>query len=249
MGSNTDIVLALGAHPDDVEFFAGGTLWLLSQKGYDVWIVSMTSGECGSRTVGPVEISDIRILEAERGANELGAQYETLGIQDGCLSNDLETVKIVVSLIRRIRPKIIFTHPPVDYMEDHTHTSQLVHWAVPESTHPNFPIEKGDPILRQKPHVYHFDPEGLTTPDGQFARVNTIVDVSSDFGRKLSAISAHESQNGPDGLLVKSAQLDATVRGRQARIIYGEGFSQQLIEGYPRRNILSDILGEKVFTL
>lgn len=249
MGSKRNIVLALGAHPDDMEFFAGGTLALLAQKGYEVVIVSMTSGECGSRNVGPDEIASIRQLEAEKGASKLGARYKTLEIQDGCISGDLDTVIRVVGLIQEIRPKIIITHPPVDYMADHIHTSQLVHWAVSEATHTNFPVKTDAPVLRRKPYVYHTDPEGLTNSNGQIPRVNTIVDISSVFDLKLLAIAAHESQNGPEGILVKLAQTDAMVRGRQARIDFGEGFTQQLFDGYPQSNILKAVLGRKVLTL
>ena len=94
-------------------------------------IVSMTSGQCGSRDVGSEKIASIRFREAEKGAIKLGAQYDTLGIRDGQVSCDLDTAIKVVGLIRETRPKIIITHPPVDYMADHIYTSQLVHWAVP----------------------------------------------------------------------------------------------------------------------
>ena len=246
-------VLAIFGHPDDAEQFCGGTLILLAEKGYEVTIVALTAGECGSRELSPEAIVAIRAEEAQEGAKKIGGRYKNLGVRDGCVSNDLETAKKVVAVIREIDPLIIFTHPTVDYMTDHAHTGQLVLWAVPESRHTNFRAPTKSPAPELRSYVYHTDPQGLIGPDGQIVRVNTIVDISSVVDRKLEAFAAHESQMSflekqGKGAVEKTRRW-AITRGQQVRVEYGEGFCQQLLEEYPRRNILKEILEDKAFTL
>jgi len=246
-------VLAIGGHPDDIEQFAGGTLALLSKNGADILIAALTAGECGSHDLQPEEIVKIRRKESEEGAKILGAKFTNVGIRDGALSYDLETTKKVVRLIREFRPDIIITHSGVDYMTDHAHTGRLVLWAVPESTHPNFPADTAAKALEKMPYVYHTDPQGLIDTEGQIARVNTIVDITSVIEQKLKAFAAHNSQMG----FLEKGKIDAVektrrwtiTRGQQVRVGNGEGFYQELLEEYPRKNILLEILGEKVFTL
>ncbi|OGY18625.1 MAG: hypothetical protein A3F04_01265 [Candidatus Chisholmbacteria bacterium RIFCSPHIGHO2_12_FULL_49_9] len=254
---NQKKVLAIGAHYDDMEQFCGGTLLLLRKQGYDILIAVLTAGECGTNELSAKEIVKIRQKEAKLGAKKIGAKVTCLNIRDGCVSYDLETTKKIVKLMREYQPQIIFTHPTVDYMTDHAHTGQLVLWAVPEATHPNFPVETNAPALEKQPWVYHTDPQGLIGLDGQIVRVNTIVDISEVVETKLSAFASHKSQIGflkveSSGRTIDSVEKTrrwAITRGQQARVEYGEGFMQQLLEQYPRKNILSEALKDRVFTL
>lgn len=248
-------VLAIGAHPDDMEQFAGGTLILLKQSGYEIVICPLTKGECGSRELSAEEIVKIRNEESVNAAKIIGARYLNIGLRDGSIPYDLDTVKKVVGVIREVNPSIIFTHPTVDYIVDHSHTGQLVLWAVPEALHKNFIIDSPVTPLSHHPFVYHTDPQGLTFMDGQIARVNTIVDISDVIDKKMAAFAQHKSQI--HFLVKKSGQIDtiektkrwAITRGEQVRIAYGEGFQQQLFAEYPRENIVKKILEEKVFTI
>src|SRR3989344_609046 len=104
-------VLAIGAHPDDMEQFAGGTLLLLANAGCEVLIAALTAGECGSHNLSAEEIVKIRRKESEEGAKILGAKFTNLGIKDGTLSYDLETTKVIVKLLREFAPDVIITHP------------------------------------------------------------------------------------------------------------------------------------------
>lgn len=246
-------VLAIGAHPDDMEQFAGGTLILLQKAGYKVTIAPLTDGACGSQELPAEEIIAIREKESQAAAKIIGAKYRNLGIRDGCISYDLETTRKVAGLIRDVDPLIIITHPIVDYMTDHAHTGRLVLWAVPEAGHPNFETPSDSPAIEGMPYVYHTDPQGLIGDDGQIVRVNTIVDIGAVIEQKLEAFATHKSQVG----FLKTGQINAAektrrwaiTRGQQVRIGFGEGFYQELLEEYPRRNILKEILVEKVFTL
>lgn len=247
-------VLAIGAHPDDMEQFCGGTLILLKKAGYNVTIAPLTDGACGSKKLSAEEIIAIREKESQAAAESIGAKYRNLNIRDGCISYDLETVRKVVALIREVNPLIIITHPFVDYMSDHYHTGWLVRWAVPEAGHPNFEAPSKAPAIEGMPYVYRTDHQGLKDEDGQLERVSTIVDISDVIEEKLKAFALHESQMSflPGGGIgtVEKTRRWAIIRGQQVKIPYGEGFRQLRLEEYPADNILQEILGSgRVFNL
>lgn len=246
-------VLAIGAHPDDMNQFAGGTLILLKKAGYDITIADLTDGRCGSKIVSAEEIIAIRRKEAEKAAEMIGAHYITLGLLDGCVEYNLENATKLVTLIRQVDPEIIITHPAKeDYMTDHWHTGALVLWAAPEAIHINFSPETQ--AMKAKPYIYHTDPQDLIGSDGQIALVNTIVDISDVIDQKLEALAAHESQMRFSKHREKEDTVDKTKRyaisrGLQIGALYAEGFMQNLYAGYLRKNRLVEILPEKVYTL
>jgi LmbE family N-acetylglucosaminyl deacetylase len=249
-------ILAIGGHPDDVEQFAGGTLALLQEKGHEITIAAATRGECGSTTLSSEEIAKIRLEESEKAAKILGARFINVGLADGSVEYNLENTRKFVSLLREVQPDIIFTHPAKDdYMTDHWHTGALVMWAVPEAHHCNFKTQNDLPNLEGPVYVYQWDPQGLTTSDGQIAHVNTIVDISTVMEKKFKAFTAHASQidfmpKSKDGLdTVGVTRRWSVIRGEQAGFVHGEGFMQVRHANYPKENILSQLLPDKVYTL
>lgn len=245
-------ILAIGAHSDDMEQFVGGTLIHFVKRGHKVTIAPLTDGRCGTDELTPDKIIAVRAKEQEKAAGIIGAKYINLGIKDGCVSVDLETVKKVVALIRDVNPQVIFTHPTVDYMSDHYNTGQLVIWAVPEAGHINFEAPSKKPAIEHNPHLYHTDPQGLVSLDGQFTRVNRVVDITETIDQKLEAFGAHVSQI--DFLPNVTNAIDKTrrwavIRGEQIGVAYAEGFCQNLLAQYPKDNILFKLLPGKVIDL
>ncbi len=248
-------ILAIGAHPDDMEQYVGGTLILLKNAGHRITIAALTDGACGSKTATAEEIIAIRLKEAKKAAEKIGAKYVNLGIRDGSIEYSLDNTKMLVALLRDVQPDVVFTHPTKDYMTDHWHTGALVLWAVAEAAHPNFAAPTEAAATTKWPHVYHTDPQGLVGADGQIARVNTIVDITDAIEQKLEAFAEHASQMGflkqhrQKGDACEKTRRWAISRGEQARVEYGEGFSQNLLAEFPRNNILMDLLPGKVYTL
>ena len=118
-------VLAIGAHPDDVELCCGGTIARLVQLGYRVGLAEMTKGELGTR--GTIEQ---RSLEASTAADILGVyERENLGMPDGDIQLTSENRLSLVRLIRKRRPRLIITHSKVGH-PDHWQTHELVNQAV-----------------------------------------------------------------------------------------------------------------------
>ena len=131
-------VLALMAHPDDIEITCAGTLILLKAAGWDVHLATMTAGDLGSSTKSAAVISRIRRKEAAASAALLGAGYTCLGIPDLTIAHCERHKRIVTGLLRAVRPDVLITHPPVDYMADHEQTSYLARDAAFGSTIPNW---------------------------------------------------------------------------------------------------------------
>ncbi len=129
-------ILAIHSHPDDVEIVAGGTLALLAAEGHDITIVTMTPGDCGSTERTSEEIMAVRGREAASAAALIGAAYQCAQFRDLAIFNDDASRRHVTEVLRRIRPTIVLTAPPIDYLTDHEHTSTLVRDACFASSVP-----------------------------------------------------------------------------------------------------------------
>src|ERR1051326_3769447 len=123
-GKATRLLTAM-AHPDDAEILAGGTLFHLQAAGWELGILTMTSGDCGSATHTREEISRIRYGEAKAAADFLGAWYECTGLMDVEIFANAENQRRVVELMRRFNPDVVITHSPVVYWVDHEESSRV----------------------------------------------------------------------------------------------------------------------------
>src|SRR4051795_10477793 len=112
-------ILAVHAHPDDLEFQCAGTLALLREAGCAVTMATMTPGDCGSAEHDAETIAEIRRGEARAAADLLGADYLCLEFRDLDIFNDDESRRRVTEALRRTRPDVVLTAPPVDYLCDH----------------------------------------------------------------------------------------------------------------------------------
>jgi len=129
MSTENRRVLAIEAHPDDMEFMCSGVLYILGQKRHEISICCIANGDCGSRTEPPEAITKIRREEALRTAELLKAAFYPLGERDLRVHFNDSTVMKVTEYIRKVDPLIVFTHPHEDYMADHEMTSRVVRAA------------------------------------------------------------------------------------------------------------------------
>src|SRR5947208_3561177 len=134
-----DVLLTVLAHPDDAEFLCGGALIrLVREKSWQVHIASMTAGDCGSAVQGPEEISRIRRREGAEAAALIGAAYHCLEEHDLLIFYNERALEKVTRLLRLVRPALVLTHSPADYMLDHEMTSTLTRAAAFAAPIPNF---------------------------------------------------------------------------------------------------------------
>lgn len=245
-------ILAIHAHPDDVEFQVAGTLARLKKLGCEICIATMTPGDCGSAELGPLQISAVRRAEAKKAADLLGAEYLCLEFRDLQILVDNDGRRRVAEAIRQTRPEIVFTAPPVDYMSDHEMTSRLVRDACFAASVPNFDTRQANPAppLAKIPHLYYVDAiEGIDWYGRQIPP-EFIVDISETFELKREMLACHESQRG---WLLKQHGIDeyldsctrwSSARGQAIGKAYGEAFTQHKGHPYPHDNLLLKLLGD-----
>lgn len=122
-------ILAIGAHPDDLEILMGGTIAAFQAQGDEVVMATATDGARGG-TLAPEELVRIRRQEAAAGAALFGLTPVMLGFPDGGLRADAPVIDRIAGLIRDARPTLIITHAPNDYHGDHRALSDAVRIAA-----------------------------------------------------------------------------------------------------------------------
>src|SRR5947209_14077638 len=181
-------VLAVGAHPDDLEILCGGTLARYVREGHDVVMCHASTGDRGSFVHTSDEIARIRAGEARRAAELAGAEHATLGLSDGeVLASDPAQRRLVVDLVRETRPELIITHSPGDYMTDHNEVSKLVFDASFVATLPLF--ETGKPNHPVVTPIYFME-----TVSGLGFSPTEFVDISDVMETKVAMLEAHDTQ-------------------------------------------------------
>lgn len=179
-------VLALAAHPDDVELSVGGTVCLLTQAGYRVGIVDYTQGELGSRGT-----PEGRLEEARAAAEILGvAVRENLGLPDGNIANTKENQTAIIRVVRRYRPNVVLINAPACRHPDHCAAARLALDAFfysglrkVETFEPD-----GTPQEPWRPHhALHYMQSVSFTP-------TFVVDVSAVWEQRMRAMQAFRSQ-------------------------------------------------------
>ncbi len=245
-------VLALHAHPDDIEFQCAGTLALLGEAGCDLTLATMTPGDCGSVEHDAEAISTIRRAEAKQAAELIGARYICLEFRDLAVFNDDESRRRVTEFLRRVRPDLILTAPPVDYLCDHEMTNLLVRDACFIAPIPNYVTRQWEPApaLEKIPHLYYVDPIEGSDRDGKPQQPDFHVDISRVFEIKRQMLACHASQrnwllrqHGIDEYLDSQAKWGAH-RGKEIGVPQAEAFRQYLGHAYPHDNLLLKLLGQ-----
>ena len=175
-------VLAVFAHPDDMELAVGGTLLKMKSLGYATGALDVTQGEMGTR--GTMEV---RAAEAAAAAKILKLDIrENLGLPDGHVFADDESRTKLVRVVRRLKPKVILTHQDADPHPDHNHIVQLVRESARLASMYKYDEETGaDKIV--PPIVAHNLFSLRVVP-------SFIVDISDFLEEKMDAIRAHKSQ-------------------------------------------------------
>jgi LmbE family N-acetylglucosaminyl deacetylase len=252
MTAKPTCILAIHAHPDDVEFQCAGTLAILRQKGCHIVIATMTAGDCGSAELGPEQISAVRRGEAKASAALIGADNMCLDFKDLLISINDDARRRVTEAVRRAKPDIILTAPPVDYMSDHEMTSRLVRDAAFNAPIKNFATHQWEPgaPIDHVPHLYYVDPiEGIDY-FGQPVVPEFYVDVTNTFETKKRMLACHESQrswllkqHGIDEYLNKMEEWSRR-RGSEIGAMYAEAFRQHRGHPYPQSNVLLELVGQ-----
>lgn len=246
--------IAIAAHPDDIEFMMAGTLCLLREAGWRTHYLNVSTGNCGSLVHGAAALRRIRRREARQAAAILGAEFHESYADDLEVIYGLPLLRQLAAVIREVRPTIVLTHSPQDYMEDHTETCRLAVSAAFARGVPNFISRPRRAAWSGETTVYHAMPHGLC--DGLRRRLvpGAFVDTSSVQATKLAALACHRSQHGwlqaSQGMNSYLRDMEHMARevGRMSRRFrFAEGWRRHSPLGFcpPDADPLAAALGKK----
>jgi LmbE family N-acetylglucosaminyl deacetylase len=188
------VALAIGAHPDDIEFSMAGTLLKLGAAGFRVHYFNLSSGNCGSAVLDGQKTALVRAAEAKRAAGVLGAVWHPPVSRDLEIVYSVDLLRRVAATVRRVNPTVVLTHPPQDYMEDHVNTCRLAVTAAFGKGMPNFLSEPPVSAAAGPVTVYHCMPHGLRDPLRRKVVAGAFVDTTDVYEQKCAALAEHASQ-------------------------------------------------------
>ena len=252
---NGIIVLALGAHPDDIEFMMAGTLLLLKRAGAEIHICNLANGCFGSQVYGREEAARVRALEAQAAADVAGAVWHPPLFDDVGIFYDAPSLAKVTAVVRRVRPDIVLTLSRHDYMEDHEYASRLACSAAFNRCLPSYVTDPPVPAYNKPVAVYHALPHSLM----DMQRVPVVPEITVDVGGVMAAkremLAQHRSQKewldatqGMDSYIESMADAAREVGGRYGGCEYAEGWRRHSHMGYgppefaPLQELLADVI-------
>ncbi len=247
------VALSFHAHPDDAEAWNAGVLKLLKDKGYKIVIATMTGGDLGGCNMSMEQTAKVRFEEAKKAATVLDAEYYTLGGTDGFLFDTKEFRLKAISLMRKVRAGIVFTHLPTDYHSDHRTTANIVETAAMVSSLDPVPVKEKP--LEITPLLYHTSPLTLSDPLGsQIVPPHFYVDVSSVLDTKKKMLEYHISQIDLMKHMHKIDDFFGYVLegnrnyGKLAGVQYAEVYWQHLGGGFQKEPQVQNDLAEFLVT-
>jgi N-acetylglucosamine malate deacetylase 1 len=245
-------VFAIGAHPDDIEFFMAGTLIQLDHAGYEMHYLSIANGCCGSTQFGPGQTMEIRRREAMTAAALIGAKFHPSLVNDMEIFYDLPTLARLAAIMRQVSPEILLVHAPRDYMEDHEAACRLAVSAAFTREMPNFRSDPLLPAIVGPVTIYHAQPHGNREPLGEIVRPGQFVDITAVIDQKTAMLECHRSQGdwldtsqGAHSLADAMKSLSREVGTMSGRFEYAEGWRKHLHLGFcsPDADPLAAALG------
>lgn len=252
--------IAIAAHPDDIELMMAGTLLLLKKQGYDIHYMNLSSGNLGTAEHDTETIKNIRLGEAQRAAEILGAHFHPPFCNDLEIFYDEKTLRRLAAVIREVKPAIVLTHSPSDYMEDHTNTCRLAVSACFARGMVNFHSTPARDTGNYDCTIYHALPHTLRDPLRKRIIPGAFVNTAAVQDTKLEALQAHQTQQSWLDTSQKlnsylQAMVDASLEvGRMSgKFTHAEGWRRHLHYGFcgqdddPLQELGSDYLVNEAY--
>jgi len=247
--------LAVGCHPDDIEFMMAGTLMLLARAGFEIHYMNLANGSCGTDRLDRETIVRLRTEEARTAADRIGAVFHEPLCDDLAVFYAPELTHRMGAVVRRIAPSIILTHGPNEYMEDHANTCRLTVTAAFCRAMLNFPTDPATPPIQGEVTIYHALPYGLMDPLRRPVTADLYVDIGSVLEAKREMLACHKSQKewldvsqGLDAYLTTLVEMMQAIGRMSGRFAAAEGWLRHSHLGFcaPEADPLRDALGAKV---
>ncbi len=247
-----NVAMAIGAHPDDIEFMMAGTLMLLKGAGYETHYMNLANGSCGSKQVPVAQLRRVRRTEGRAAAGVLGAEFHESLVADLDIYYERSTLKRLAAIIREVNPSILLVPSPQDYMEDHTNACRLAVTAAFVRGMPNFKTTPRIKAVEREVTLYHAMPHGLCDPLRRRVVPGAFVNTQGVQPAKMSALQRHRSQQDWLGQsqkmnhYLRTMELFSLEMGRLSRRFeHAEGWRRRLHYGFcdEQADPLHDALG------
>jgi LmbE family N-acetylglucosaminyl deacetylase len=182
-------ILAIGAHPDDIEILCAGTLALYARQGHNVVMAPFTCGDMGDLKIAPPELARIRRGESEAAAAVIGARLLWPNVMDEHVFPNEVQRRLMIDVIREADPDVIFTHSPDDYHPDHRYVSQLVFDSYFQKGLPHIPGQSRPACRFGGTQIYYMDTiAGIGFHPTEYVDITTVIEI------KRRMLRSHESQ-------------------------------------------------------
>ena len=217
-------IMSIGAHPDDTELMVAGTLAKYAEGGHEVFMCVSCNGSMGHYEIRSAHLQCIRRTEARRSAEIIGAECILLDLPDAGPWHTQEQRAIYTEAVREVKPDVILTHSPGDYMSDHVETSRNAWEGSFWAAVPLYLTGEWASAHNLMPAVYFWEPVTGYGFDPYY-----YVDVSEQWEKKREMLLCHESQYrwllDHDGIdYVEFMAVTAHFRGLQCGVQYAEAF-------------------------
>ncbi len=238
------VVLALVAHPDDIEFMMAGTLFRLKALGWTIHYMTVSNGSGGSIEYGMEDIIRIRRQEAMAAAEYMGAVFHE------SITNDFEVfyrddlIRKVTAVVRSVKPDIVLLPSLEDYMEDHMTSARLGVTGAFAKGCPNYLSIPPVDAIQMDVALYHAMPSGLRDMMGRLITPSLFIDIGDQMERKQKMLSFHKSQQhwldasqGMNEYVSNMVSMARDVGTMSGSYEYAEGWRLHNYLGYSRVEI------------
>jgi N-acetylglucosamine malate deacetylase 1 len=246
--------MAVGAHPDDIEFGMAGTLLLLQAAGAEIHMWNLADGCCGTREMDRAETARVRGEEAAAAARVAGAVWHSPITADLEIFYSKELLARVAAEIRAVQPTVLLVPALQDYMEDHVNTARLAVTGAFVRGMRNFPAIPDAPIWEGEMALYHAMPHGACDAYGRPYFPQRFVDITAVIERKTQMLAQHASQRGwlrdsqaMDSYLQTMTDSSEELGRMSGKFRYAEGWRPHSHMGFASSaafDPLKDLLGD-----
>ncbi len=243
--SEQKTVLAVAAHPDDIEFNMAGTLILLARAGFVPHVMNLSNSNLDSNMLTEDKTSRIRLAEARASAAVIGAVHHPPIANDLMIFYDDRLLRRMAAVVREVRPTIVLLPSLNDYMEDHTNTARLTVTACFCRAMARYTSDPPREATEQDVYLYHAQPH--LNIDGMRTLVvpELYVNISDVMDTKLKMLGCHESQrqwlSDTQGLgdyleTMRTTSAELARMSGQPGWTYAEGFRRHSHVGFSAKD-------------
>lgn len=248
-------VFAIAAHPDDIEFSMAGTLILLGRAGAELHYMNVADGSCGSTVHDGPQTAAIRLEEARRAADRIGARFHPPLAPDLLVLYEERLLRRLAAIVREVAPDILLLPSPQDYMEDHMTVARLGVTAAFVRGMTNFATDPPREPIAGRVVLYHAQPYGNRDGLGRLVQPDFFVNIDAAIDEKEAMLAEHKSQKsfldetqGVGAYLEAMRQQAAEMGALCGRCRHAEGWRRHNPLGFcgPEDDPLRQALGDQV---